>query len=57
MKRTEKICYILAVLCLLLGALMQFVFTAVRFTGFLFWCAAAVLALFALLTRWKEKHH
>lgn len=57
MKRTEKICYILAVLCLLLGALMQFVFTAVRFTGFLFWCAAAVLALFALLTRWREKHH
>ena len=57
MKRTEKICYILAVLCLLLGALMQFVFTAVRFTGSLFWCAAAVLALFALLTRWKEKHH
>lgn len=56
MKRTEKICYILAVLCLLLGALMQFVFTAVRFTGFLFWCAAAVLALFALLTRWREKH-
>lgn len=57
MKRTEKICYILAVLCLLLGALMQFVFTAVRFTGFLFWCAAAVLALFALLTHWREKHH
>lgn len=57
MKRTEKNCYILAVLCLLLGLLMQFVFTAVRFTGFLFWCAAAVLALFALLTRWKEKHH
>lgn len=56
MKRTEKICYILAVLCLLLGALMQFVFTAVRFTGFLFWCAAAVLVLFALLTRWREKH-
>lgn len=55
MKRTEKICCILAVLCLLLGALMQFVFTAVRFTGFLFWCAAAVLALFALLTRWREK--
>lgn len=56
MKRTEKICCILAVLCLLLGALMQFVFTAVRFTGFLFWCAAAVLVLFALLTRWREKH-
>lgn len=56
MKRTEKNCYILAVLCLLLGLLMQFVFTAVRFTGFLFCCAAAVFALFALLTRWREKH-
>lgn len=56
MKRGEKLCWLLAALCLLLGALMQFVFTAVRFTGFLFWCAAAVLALFALLTRWREKH-
>lgn len=55
MKKTEKSCYILAVLCLLLGALMQFVFTAVRFTGFLFCCAAAALAIFALLTRWREK--
>ena len=41
----EKIYYGLAVLCLLAGALMRFVFTAVRFTGFLFWCAAAVLAV------------
>lgn len=55
MKKTEKSCYILAALCLLLGALMQFVFTAVRFTGFLFCCAAAALAIFALLTRWREK--
>lgn len=35
---------------------MLFVFTAVRFTGFLFWCAAAVLVVFALLARWREKH-
>ena len=55
MKRTESACYILAAVCLVLGALMQFVYTAVRFTGFLFWCAAAALLLFALLTRWKEK--
>ena len=33
----EKFLYLLAALCLLLGAAMQFVFTAVRFTGFLFW--------------------
>lgn len=56
MKSSEKLCWFLAALCLLLGTLMRFVFTAVRFTGFLFWCAAAVLVLFALLTRWREKH-
>lgn len=56
MKTTEKVCYILAAVCVLLGALMQFVFTSVRFTGFLFCCAAAALVIFALLTRWKEKH-
>ena len=32
------------------------VFTAVRFTGFLFCCAAAALVIFALLTRWKGKY-
>ena len=52
----EKFLYLLAALCLLLGAAMQFVFTAVRFTGFLFWCAAAVLVLLALLDRWRKKH-
>ena len=52
----EKLLYLLAALCLLLGAAMQFVFTAVRFTGFLFWCAAAVLVLLALLDRWRKKH-
>lgn len=56
MKRSEKLCWFLAVLCLLLGALMQFVFTAVRFTGLLLCCAAAALAVFALLTRWRERH-
>ncbi len=56
MKKSEMICYILAGICLLLGVLMQVVFTAVRFTGFLFCCAAAALAVFALLTRWKDNH-
>lgn len=56
MKKTEKACYILAALSLLLGASMLFVFTSVRFTGFLFCCAAAALVIFALLTRWREKH-
>ena len=56
MKKIERVCCILAALSLALGALMLFVFTAVRFTGFLFCCAAAALMIFALLTRWKEKH-
>lgn len=56
MKRLERVCYILAVLCFLLGTLMRFVLTAVRFTGILFWCAAVVLVIFGLLSRWREKH-
>ncbi|MDE7262975.1 MAG: YdcF family protein [Oscillospiraceae bacterium] len=55
MKKGERICYVLAAACLLLGMLLRFVYTAVRFTGFLFLCAAAILVIFALLTRWKEK--
>lgn len=54
MKKAEKICYFLALAGLISGALMRYIFTAVRFTGFLFWCAAAALVVFALLTRWKE---
>lgn len=54
MSRSEKIYYGLALLCLLLGALLRFVFTAVRFTGFLLWCAAGALAVFALLSRWSR---
>ena len=55
MKKTEKLCYFLAALCLALGASMLLVYTAVRFTGFLFCCGAAALVVFALLTRWREK--
>ena len=43
-------------LCVLLGALLRFVFTAVRFTGFLLWCAAGALVIFALLSRWSKSH-
>lgn len=56
MRKPEKVCWILAGLSLMTGLLMQFVFTSVRFTGFLFCCAAAALAVLALLTRWKENH-
>ena len=55
MRTKEKVCFILAVLFFLLGAVMRFVFTAVRFTGFLFWCAAAGLVLYALLDRWGQR--
>lgn len=55
MKRSETACYILASICLAFGLLMRFVFTAVRFTGSLFLCAAVTLVVFALLTRWKER--
>lgn len=55
MKRAEKICCVLAVCCLVLGALMRFVFTAVRFTGFLLWCAAGALVIFAVLTGWSRE--
>lgn len=53
MKRAEKRWYILSALCLLLGLLGRFVFTAVRFTGFLFCCAAGVCALLGMLSRWS----
>lgn len=56
MRKSEKTCYILAAACLVLGLLIQSVFTSVRFTGFLFCCAAAALAVFALLSRWKGKY-
>lgn len=55
MRTREKVCYLLAALLFLLGASLRFVFTAVRFTGFLFWCAAAALVLFALLDRWGRR--
>lgn len=54
MSTKEKVYYALAALCLLLGAAMRFIYTAVRFTGFLLWCAAAALALYALLCRWGK---
>lgn len=56
MKKPEIICYILAACSLILGILIQFMYSAVRFTGFLFCCAAVALVIFALLTRWREKY-
>lgn len=50
MKR--KIYAILAAACVLLGALLLTVYTAVRFTGFLLCCAGGALAAAALLDMW-----
>lgn len=55
MRTGEKIGYILAALLFLLGAVMRLVYTAVRFTGFLCWCASAVLVLLMLLGRWGRR--
>lgn len=51
----SRLCRLLAGVCFLLGCACRFVFTAVRFTGFLLWCAAGVLAVWALLGRWSGK--
>lgn len=56
MKKAEKICYVLAAVCMILGLSMLLRFTSVRFTGSLFCCAAAALVFFALLTRWKGRY-
>lgn len=57
MRMREKIYLLLAVVLLLLGAAMRFVYTAVRFTGFLCWCGAAALVLLALLGCWGRRWH
>lgn len=56
MRKSEKVCCVLATVSMALGLSMLFRFTSVRFTGALFCCAAAALVLFALLTRWKENN-
>lgn len=55
MRGTEKLCGLLAGVCMVLGFVCGHIFTAVRFTGFLLWCAAGVLVLWGLLSRWREK--
>lgn len=55
MSNKEKIYYGLAALCLALGIAVQLVFTAVRFTGFLLCCGAAVLAVLGLLSHFSER--
>ncbi len=46
---------VLAALCALLGVLMQYVYTAVRFTGFLCLCAAPVALLWGFLDARRER--
>jgi len=56
MRTKEKFLYVLVLLCVVLGAAMRFIYTSVRFTGFLLWCGAGVLASYALLDRWSKQH-
>lgn len=46
---------ILAAVFVLLGALLCFVYTPMRFTGFLFFCAAAAALVWGFLTARREK--
>ncbi len=56
MRSTKKrtILYILAAVSFLLGIALMSVYTAVRFTGFLFCLAAGVIILWTLCDRWSE---
>jgi len=48
-QRKQIIYFILAAVCAFFGALLLTAYTAVRFTGFLFCCAGAAVALYGLL--------
>lgn len=52
----QRIYYGMAAACVLFGALLLTVYTAVRFTGFLLCCAGVVLAIYALLDRWSGQN-
>ena len=53
--RKRKILYILASVSFLFGAALMKIYSAVRFTGFLFCLAAGVIALWAVCDKWSEK--
>lgn len=57
MKPTRKrtILYALAVISFLFGVTLMRVYSAVRFTGFLFCLAAGVIVLWAVCDRWSER--
>lgn len=57
MKRRKRylVCAILAAVCLLFGVLFRFVYTPMRFTGFLLLCAVGVVGLYVLLDLWGQK--
>ena len=53
--KKRKILYILASVSFLGGLALMMVYSAVRFTGFLFCLASGVIALWAVCDRWSEK--
>ena len=53
--KKRKILYILALVSFLFGAALMKVYSAVRFTGFLFCLAAGVIVLWAVCDKWSEK--
>lgn len=57
MKNRKKYLFsaILAAVCVLFGALFRFVYTPMRFTGFLLLCAAGAVGLYVLLDLWGQK--
>lgn len=56
MAKRDKICLVLAAACLAFGVLLMKVYTAIRFTGFLFCCGAAALVVYVLLDCWGRKN-
>lgn len=54
--KKRKILYVLAAVSFLFGLALMTVYTAVRFTGFLFCLAAGVIVLWAICDKWSEKH-
>lgn len=54
-RKLRIILYLLALLCLLVGLGLTYVYSAVRFTGLLLCLAGGGITLLALVDRWSEK--
>ena len=54
-RKKYAVCVILAALFVLLGVPLRFVYTPMRFTGFLLLCAAGAVGLYVLLDLWSRR--